>query len=416
MKTKLIFHQNFVKVHYQLDNERLRVSTGVRISDSSLLCGDNLSIKVENSKKNQIVIDSIRMKIEGLVLTYYHQNSHYPTASILKKLYYKKHVKSKEPVSRKLSLLECFERFLEVKKSDFSLGGKNPKSIKDYVNLYHYLSDFQIHNKRTIKFSDINKNWLNKFVQFLQDSRKDSEGKKYWSRGNLCLKTIKKRIVFLLSFFRWLDSEGLFPFPKTISNYNKLLNTSETVKSVLSKKEVRLLYEFDFSDEKLRYVRDVFIFSCQTGLRWSDLISISKSNIKYVDNIGYVVEKTTIKTNKKVVIYLNRIALSILISLNYSMSKYSNPNFNKYLKKLLRESNLFESDTEFRDDKGIVKKRWQCISIHRARDTFITTLLQSNVPLPEVMKLTGHSNVSGLNPYIDLKSEVTTYTDTLLSI
>jgi len=50
----------------------------------------------------------------------------------------------------------------------------------------------------------------------------------------------------------------------------------------LNKEEIQLLYEKKFASERLSQVRDIFLFSCYTGLAYIDVKKLSKSNV----NIG----------------------------------------------------------------------------------------------------------------------------------
>mgnify|MGYP003350039013 CR=1 FL=1 len=103
----------------------------------------------------------------------------------------------------------------------------------------------------------------------------------------------------------------------------------------------------------------------------------------------------------------------IILRHSYKLFEYENANFNKYLKVLLAETGWFDDETKFKRD-GVYLKRWECISIHRGRDSFCTMLINDRVPVNEIMKYTGHSSVSSLNKYIDLKSQIKNFTNELV--
>ena len=46
--------------------------------------------------------------------------------------------------------------------------------------------------------------------------------------------------------------------------------------------------------------------------------------------------------------------------------------------------------------------KWECLSTHCARRTFICNALSSGVNAPTIMKWTGHSDYSAMKPYIDV--------------
>mgnify|MGYP006197448287 CR=1 FL=1 len=68
---------------------------------------------------------------------------------------------------------------------------------------------------------------------------------------------------------------------------------------------------------------------------------------------------------------------------------------------LLKETNFFDELTRSADtDTGKLHKRYELLSMHRGRDTFITNLINI-VPLHELMSYTSHEKLSTLQKYID---------------
>ena len=113
--------------------------------------------------------------------------------------------------------------------------------------------------------------------------------------------------------------------------------------------------------ESMRHVkRDAVL--CYTGLRWSDLISLNKNNLKQIDGVGYVIDKNTIKTSTKVIVPLNAIALQIFTKWDYNFNLYSNASFNASLKQFLHSTEYFEDETEFANLNGGFKKIYEIIS------------------------------------------------------
>jgi integrase len=88
----------------------------------------------------------------------------------------------------------------------------------------------------------------------------------------------------------------------------------------------------------------------------------------------------------------------------------TNPAFNRILKEFLKSTGLFNDETKFKEDKNRLQ-RWEIISIHRGRDTFITMLIEENVPLNVIMKYTGHKHLSTLERYIDRNKKVDNFMD-----
>lgn len=68
----------------------------------------------------------------------------------------------------------------------------------------------------------------------------------------------------------WLDKN---PF----ANYKSKIK--EVKRVYLSEKEIQNIIEKDFKTERLSLVRDIFLFSCYTGLAYIDVKNLTKSHI-----------------------------------------------------------------------------------------------------------------------------------------
>jgi integrase len=111
---------------------------------------------------------------------------------------------------------------------------------------------------------------------------------------------------------------------------------------------------------------------------------------------------------------VNKVVDEIIERYNYNFNREHNGVFNEQLKIILKLTDWFNDETKFKNDDGKYLERWQCVSIHRGRDTFITMLVNDRVPLNEIMKYTGHKSVNSLNMYIDKKADIKDYTSELV--
>lgn len=170
------------------------------------------------------------------------------------------------------------------------------------------------------------------------------------------------------------------------------MNKREVIREFLSKDEIELVYNKVFSTNRLNLVRDIFIFSCFTGLSYADIKKLKRSEIV----IGIDGEKW-ITTQRQKTETTSRIPLlPIAIEM---MSKYqnnakcinedlvlpilSNQKMNAYLK-------------EIADLVGVKKQ----FTFHCARHTFATTVTLTNgVPIESVSKMLGHKNLKTTQHY-----------------
>jgi integrase len=268
----------------------------------------------------------------------------------------------------------------------------------------------------------ISYDWLVRFKNFNLTKRDQSEKKQYKTLGGIRSNTLKKKINLFITFLRWLEekSKGEFKFQTSLVEFSKNeIKTPKIIKDSLTKDEVKMLLEDHCSTEKERFIRDVFVFACYTGLRWSDIISIEKRDVRRDKNGDLYIKKYAKKTDEEFHIFLNEPALEILEYHNYKLDLLENANFNKYLKLYLKKFEVFQETTNFKETDSKTKMtrnlmRYEVISIHRGRDTFINLLLNSNVPINTIMKYTGHKSISSLQKYIDQNKPVENYLNSII--
>ena len=148
----------------------------------------------------------------------------------------------------------------------------------------------------------------------------------------------------------------------------------------LSPEELAQLEQHEFTQPRLQLIKDLFVFSCYTGLPYRELMNLKQSNIvKGFDGNLWIKMKRE-KTSKELSIPLLPKALEILEQYSNDglvFPRISNQKYNSYLK-------------EIADLVGIEKR----LTTHMARRTFASTvLLYNDVPMEIVSELLGHSNM-----------------------
>jgi site-specific recombinase XerD len=194
---------------------------------------------------------------------------------------------------------------------------------------------------------------------------------------NTTMKHIKslKRIINFAIEHEWLDRN---PF------INIKCKFDDSKRSYLSKQDLTKLEEKVFSIPRLQEVKDIFLFSCYTGLAYSDVSALTPDDI----TIGIDGEKWIViyrkKTGTRSPIPLLPQALNIIdrykdtAEITGKLLPFkSNQKMNGYLK-------------EIADICGIT----QVLSTHVARHTFATTVTLANgVPIETVSKMLGHTDI-----------------------
>jgi integrase len=175
----------------------------------------------------------------------------------------------------------------------------------------------------------------------------------------------------------------------------------ETDSVYLSENEIAKLFQKDLSNKKrLEQVRDLFVFGCSVGLRYSDYSEVKPENIIVVEGETFIKMRTR-KTGEMVVIPCSPEVLQIFEK--YAANKnslpptISNQKFNEYIKQACREAELTEKGRLLSEPD---KELCESVSSHTARRSFATNLYLSGFPAIELMKITGHRTEKAFLTYI----------------
>lgn len=252
----------------------------------------------------------------------------------------------------------------------------------------------------SLAFEDITVEKLADFVTFEQNTL------------GLIDSTVKKHIVYLKWFLRWavkMDITKNNDFEK----FSTGIPTQETKVIFLTADELKKVKTHDFSDNpRMDRIRDVYIFCCYTGLRYSDVENLKKENI-YDDMIHF----TTIKTDDKLTIELNDVARAILDK--YSGCKFKGnkalpvlpiQKMNEALKEMAEacEINSKVEIIHFKKGERVseIIPKYKLITTHTARKTFVCTAIRLGINPVVIMKITGHKSYNTMKPYIDAEDKV----------
>ena len=263
----------------------------------------------------------------------------------------------------------------------------------------HLLMEF--HPAPDLGFHHFDTDGLNAYVNFLI-TKKDMRNT-----------TIANQLGFLKWFLRWSLAKGFHHCHDFEWFKPKLRKTGRKV-VFLTQDELNRLRTFPIP-KRMKYlerVRDVFLFSCFTGLRYSDVFNLKKSDVK--EN---AIEITTVKTADSLVIELNDHSRAILdkykheaLSGNKALPVISNQRMNIYLKQLGEMAGLDDPvrKTYFKGSRRIdqIIPKYRLLASHVGRRTFVCNALALGIPPQVVMKWTGHSDYASMKPYIDIADDV----------
>ena len=301
--------------------------------------------------------------------------------------------------------------------------GKKPKvnSEKSFFDVFDTFVEEETKNahwkERTIQKMNTLKNKLVEFNPNLKFEDLDEQGflsfQFFLESKNYKNSTVLKEFKSLKWFLRWAKRKNFQPNPYFEIYQPKLKNIPKKV-IFLTQDELKKLREYAIPDSKryLERIRDVFLFQCFTGLRYSDVYNLRKSNIR-----DGLIEITTIKTSDNLTIELNTHSRNILNKYkdegfpgNKALPVISNQKMNDYLKELAELAEIDEPvvQTFYKGSKRIdeVLPKFVLIGTHCGRRTFICNALSLGIPPQVVMKWTGHSDYSAMKPYIDIADQI----------
>lgn len=252
-----------------------------------------------------------------------------------------------------------------------------------------------------LTFDFFDEKGLNDYVTYLRDVKEMRNS------------TIGKQLSFLKWFLRWAFKKGVHQNNAYDSYKPKLKSTQKKI-IFLTWEELNKLREFEIPATKqaLDRVRDVFLFQCFTGLRYSDVFNLRRSDIK-----GDHIEVTTVKTSDSLIIELNNHSKAILDKYkdvafedDKVLPVITNQKMNDYLKELAELAGIDEPvrQTYYRGNERIdeVTPKYALLGTHAGRRTFICNALALGIPPQVVMKWTGHSDYKAMKPYIDIADDI----------
>ena len=298
--------------------------------------------------------------------------------------------------SGNLDLWNVFNLFTE------QVGEKNQwtqSTFQKFRTLRHHLKSFC----PTLSFPSLTEEKMQDFVA-------------YYYKKDFRNTTISKQLAFLRWFLRWAAQKGYYNGDLHDTFKPKLKGISVDSKEIiyLSQEEVKQLQDFQFQpmQEALERVRDVFLFQCFTGLRYSDVAKLRRSDVK--KGIVLVVTKKTVDGLR---IELNKHSQAILDKYkdctfpgDKVLPVISNEKMNAHLKTLGQVVGLDEP-TRIVYFKGNqrheeVFPKWYLLTTHVGRRTFVVTALQLGIPVEVIMRWTGHSNFEAMKPYAKIVDEL----------
>jgi integrase/recombinase XerD len=247
--------------------------------------------------------------------------------------------------------------------------------LKKYVKKQYKSSDIFLKN--------LNFAFVSNFEAFLLAYRPKDHQKRIGH--NTVMKHIQRlrKMVTMAYHLEWIDRDPFVRFKPTFEKHER---------EFLNETELENVIKFTSDIKRLILVKDLFVFSCYTGIAYIDIMHLTKDNILTgIDGNKWIITKRQ-KTGSAVKVpildkaqeiidkYKNNIRADVTETL---FPVLSNQKLNSYLKEIA--------------DLCAIKKN---LTFHMARHTFATTVTLTNgVPIETVSKLLGHTKLATTQIY-----------------
>lgn len=272
-----------------------------------------------------------------------------------------------------------------ILKKEHSVNTQN--HYKSSRNIYEKFLDERLKTK-DISLDLIDYDFLKKFDEWMLSEYKDKFG------GSVKRNTVNKHHSRLRTILHKAVREEII-IKNPYQRFN--LKYTPTNRAFLTIEEVNSIKELDFTNNvSLDRVRDFFLFSCYTSLRYSDAAKLKLNDIITTEEEKQLISIKMDKTKESVYIPVIPPAQEIIdkyeedparLVEGFILPRYSNQKLNAYLKMIATMANINKEITH-----------------HVARHTFATIALNKGMPLEVVQKILGHSNIRTTQIYAKMQT------------
>jgi integrase len=337
--------------------------------------------------------------------------------------------------SIKMTFDAAFQKFIEIKQNKLK-----PSTIQMYktmknLHLQKYCEENKIDMSWALFNLDFRDNWVDYFISH---KKQNTTMAKNFKRLHTFLEWAHERKYLLTDEFRsWesISEQGNEPI-------------------ICTEKDISQIIKFARNPEKNqsdRMIADFFIFLCNTGLRISDFINLTYKNLNHQfsgnGNEKYTLKIFSQKTAIDLTIPLTDDALDCILDYNpdlkstftvytYFVENVKDPivgymyevnpviaqhpdkrlfpkiysqDFNEQIKVIGDSCGINSSCVRTKrygvNNETVYVPKYKLLTCHTARRTFITTALQAEIPIPVIMKYTGHTSYKSIARYFSISVE-----------
>jgi integrase len=401
-------------------------------------------------------MDELEKNVRETISNFHLSNGYFPSTSELKTLIQKKQPEKRVNKDKKeddFLIIDLFKKFLiQARKDD-----RTNSTISVYETTKQHWVEFEAHMKKSYRVSNINFQLLEDFGLYLKNNNM------MFSTVGKYIKTMKTLINYMIKYEKInvditykeikVEREEENNFVILTSEEYELMRNSVTYSNFELDGERLVL------NARERLIGKLFLFMCSTGLSYVDLMNLRvlnffvdkkelklKKSSKEIEWMVYLkYDRQKVKKKTECIVPLHHHTLEILLSflkpnhfdaitrvnmnipdkklfqwVGESINKLkrdpnkktdtdfrlfppvSNSKFNSEIKLLCQKLGFietFELKEKRKNGKKIVYKKFEKISSHTGRRTFVTLCLKLGVRPDILMKSTGHLKLDTLRRY-----------------
>jgi integrase len=319
-----------------------------------------------------------------------------------KMAFYFKHGSKSKEVNEQIFFSNFIEKFIQDshKRKTKNNTPIKKRTIQHYQTTLNKIKDFEEYNGELVNLEEVDLDFHTNFVHYLETVialNPNTIGGYIDDIKLFCRTAILKKHIISMDF-----KEKQFYSPS---------NSTQDI--YLQEEEIMAIYKTEYKQDYLDNARDWFIIGLRTGLRVSDLLTLTK---KSMDD-GFIQLRNK-KTDFPVIIPLHGNVSEILEKRNGSFPrKISDPNFNIYIKEVAKIAGLTEMTQGGKISETIIQRggkeeiihrkvvgefpKHELVSSHICRRTF-ASLLYGKIDTSTIMKITGHQTEKQFLAYVKI--------------
>ncbi len=274
---------------------------------------------------------------------------------------------------------------------------KTPSTIKSYRTLVGHLTAYAKLRRLQLDFANVDAPFVEGFKTYLLRT------------AGIANTSVNNNVKYLKAFLAATFEQGLHEFAH-FKRFRKLEAVLPEVVYLTAQEKARLFQVPLAHLPALEQTRDVFLFECETGLRFSDVQALRPEQVSE----GYLL-LTTQKTADLLRVPLSPLAQAILTRYvghrpGRALPVKSNQKTNQDLKVIARLARLDTptTTTQHRGSERVATTRpkHELVCTHTARRTFVTLALEGGMRPETVMRITGHKDYKTLHRYLKITDAV----------